>query len=202
MQAPQAHPWQQSRMGSASVTPTSATSACQCAHYTASIGVQASRCQVSHEQRRGPASYGGRGRHVGRAQVWLTLVCHHWVVRHITHNGFLCRVLSHITEDVLTGAEQLSGMVGQVSQDTMSQWVLVTPLRRQSTAAYSVAVAGYFTSNAAADAAYTACRRRPDGERAALLHCRPAASSEGTQSSDRWSVRSNPYCCLLDFSST
>ena len=28
------------------------------------------------------------------------------------------RVLSHVTEEVLTGAEQLSGMVGQVGQET------------------------------------------------------------------------------------
>lgn len=79
-----------------------------------------------------------------------------------------CRALSHVTEEVLTGAEQLSGLVGQVRQNSTYLTAPLDVRQEEGDVCCGVSiivhtyVAGGFSGNAAADATHPACRCRPN----------------------------------------
>ena len=94
-------------------------------------------------------------------------------------------MLSHITEEVLTGADQLSGIVGQVEPclhgfDAQHHPISCALSGHPTVLNKSRIVRpGSCTGDAATDATHTACRCRPVSRRAEILNIRLVASFEG-----------------------
>ena len=94
------------------------------------------------------------------------------------------RLLSYVTEEVLTGAEQLSGIVGQVRSCSRlhDAFQLATiALLMQRLTVSPICGAGPVARHAAADAAHTACSWGLDSRRAQNIHNRVAARTESEQ---------------------